>query len=108
MLDQFIYVNHLGQRFDGLENGVYLNTSELRNYSWSFDTINSRISRLYRKTMKRKIPLYVVGETDEQAAVAMNRLLDIAEADVAANTPGRVLSGEYYTKGFITDSKKTR
>lgn len=107
MLDQFIYENHLGQRFDGLANGVYLNTSELRNYTWSYQTINSRISRFYRKTTNRKIPLFVVGQTDAQAAEAMNRLLDITEADVALHVPGKIFVGEYYTTGFVTVSKKT-
>lgn len=107
MLDKFIYENHLGQRFDGLENGVYLNTSELRNYTWSYNTINSRISRFYRKTTNRKIPLYVVGKTDAQAIEAMNRLFDITEADVALHVPGKIFVGEYYTTGFVTVSKKT-
>ena len=107
MLDQFIYENHLGQRFDGLANGVYLNTSELRNYTWSYQTINSRISRFYRKTTNRKIPLFVVGQTDAQAIEAMNRLLDITEADVALHVPGKIFVGEYYTTGFVTVSKKT-
>lgn len=107
MLDQFIYENHLGQRFDGLANGVYLNTSELRNYTWSYQTINSRISRFYRKTTNRKIPLYVVGQTDAQAIEAMNRLFDVTEADIATHIPGKVFVGEYYTTGFVTVSKKT-
>lgn len=107
MLDQFIYENHLGQRFDGLSCGVYLNTSELRNYTWSYQTINSRISRFYRKTTNRKIPLYVVGQTDAQAIEAMNRLFDVTEADIATHIPGKVFAGEYYTTGFVTVSKKT-
>lgn len=107
MLDQFIYENHLGQRFDGLANGVYLNTSELRNYTWSYQTINSRISRFYRKTTNRKIPLFVVGQSDAQAIEAMNRLFDVTEADIATHIPGKVFVGEYYTTGFVTVSKKT-
>lgn len=108
MLDNFIYENHLGQRFFGLENGVYLNIGELRDYTWTHETINNRISRFYRKTTNRKIPLYVVGETYAKAAEAMNRLFEITEADIAANIPGSVFVGDYYTRGFITTSKKTR
>ena len=45
MLENFVYENHLGQRFVGLENGVYLNENELRDYAWEYDVINNRISR---------------------------------------------------------------
>lgn len=106
MLDEFIYENHLGQRFVGLDFGVYLNSSELRNYSWKYDTINSAISRFYRPTTNRKIPLVVCGYTDEEAMTAMNRLVELAESDIAARNPGKIIVGEYYTNGYITSSKK--
>lgn len=107
MLDKFIYEDHFGRRFDGLENGVYLNTSELRDYSWSFDTINSRISRFYRPITNRKIPLVVVGRTDDQAIAAKHRLLELAEADIGAMIPGKIYIGDYYTNGYITASRKS-
>ena len=107
MLDKFIFENHLGQRFEGLPNGVYLNHSDLRDYSWSFDTINNRISRFYRDIKTRKIPLVVYGKSDEEAIAAMNRLYELAEADIVENVPGKIFVGDYYTSGFITASAKS-
>lgn len=107
MLDSFIYENHLGQRFIGLDNGVYLNYNDLRDYSWSYDTINSKISRFYRPMTSRKLPLVVAGKNEDQAIAARNRLLDLAEADIEARLPGKIFIGEYYTNGFITGSSKT-
>ena len=106
MLDKFIYEDHLGRRFVGLENGVYLNYSQLRDYSWGYDTINSRISRFYRPITDREIPLVVVGKTDDEAIAAKNRLLELAETDIEAMLPGKIYVGEYYTNGYITSSKK--
>ena len=106
MLDKFIYENHLGQRYEGLPNGVYLNHSELRNYSWKYDTINSAISRFYRPITNRKIQLLVCGYSAEDAMTAMNRLVDLAESDLAAKIPGKIFIGDYYTTGYITSSKK--
>ena len=63
MLEKFVYVDHLGRRFDGLEYGVYLNYNDLRDYSWKYDTINSRISRFYRPITDRSLPLVVVCNT---------------------------------------------
>jgi hypothetical protein len=108
MLEKFIFENHLGQRFDGLANGVYLNQNDLRDYQWDYDTINGRISRFYRKIKKRKLPLVFVGKTDEQAAAVKHQLLDMAEADIEALLPGKIFIGDYYTKGYITESKKSK
>ena len=107
MLDNFIFENHLGQRFVGLENGVYLNYSELRDYSWNYDTINNRISRFYRSITSRKIPLVVYGKTDEEAVAVKNRLHELAEADIEAKIPGKIFVGDYYTTGYITGSVKS-
>ena len=107
MLDKFIFENHLGQRFEGLPNGVYLNHKDLRNYSWSYETINNRISRFYMKTSKRRIPLVVNCESDEEAVAVKNRLHELAEADVEAKIPGKIFVGDYYTNGYITASTKS-
>ena len=106
MRDTFIYENHLGQRFE--EDCVYLNYSDLRDYSWSFDTLNSRISRFYRPVTERKLPLVIVGKTGDEATEIKNRLFEIAEADIMAKTPGKIYSGEYFTQGYITASAKSK
>ena len=107
MLDRFVFENHLGQRFVGLENGVYLNYSDLRDYAWSFDTINNRISRFYRQITPRKLPLTVICESEDEATAVKNRLFDLAESDIEAMIPGKIFVGDYYTKGFITASTKS-
>jgi len=107
MLDNFIYEDHIGRRFTGLDQHVYLNYNDLRNYSWSYDTINNRISRFYRGITDRKIPLVVCCKSDAEAIAVKNRLLDMAEVDIEANRPGKVYIGEYYTTGYITSSKKS-
>ena len=107
MLDKFIFENHLGQRFEGLPNGVYMNYNDLRDYSWSYDTINSRISRFHRPVTNRTIPLIVNCSSDEEAINVKNRLMELAEADIEAVLPGKIYIGEYYTNGWITASQKS-
>ena len=106
-IDEFVFVNHLGQRFEGLPKGVYLNYSNLRDYSWSFDTISNRISRFYRSITSRKIPLVVYCKSGDEAVSVMNRLHELAEADIVANIPGKIFVGDYYTSGYITASVKS-
>lgn len=107
MLENFIFENHLGQRFEGLPNGVYLNANELRDYSWSYDTINNRISRFYMGPKNRKLPLVVKCDSDEEAVAVKNRLHELAEPDIEAKIPGKIYAGEYYTCGYITASTKS-
>lgn len=106
MLDNFIFENHIGKRFVGLENNVYLNYNDLRDYSWSYDTINNRISRFYKGIKSRKIPLIVYCNSDEEAIEVKNRIHELAEADVEAMKEGKIYIGDYYTKGYITASSK--
>lgn len=108
MLDSFVYVNHQNKRFEGLKNRVFLNYNSLRDYSWSYDTINNRISRFYKKVTTRSVPLVVCCETEEEAKEIMNSLHQIVEADIQAMSPGKIYIGEYYTTGYITVSKKTK
>ena len=108
MLENFIYENHLGQRFEGLANGVYLNSNDLRDYRWNYDTVNSRISRFYRQITNRALPLTVICKTDAEALEVKNRLMEIAEVDIEAMLPGKIIVGDYYTKGYITASVKSR
>ncbi len=107
MLEKFIFENHLGQRFEGLPNGVFLNYNDLRDYSWSYDTINNRISRFYMGTKSRKLPLVVKCNSDEEAVAVKNRLHELAEADIEAKIPGKIFVGDYYTNGYITASTKS-
>lgn len=107
MLDNFIYENHLGMRFVGLDCGVYLNYSELRDYSWNYETINDKISRFYHSVKSRKIPLVVYCASENEAVRVKNQLMELAESDINARLPGKVHVGEYYTNGYITASKKS-
>lgn len=106
MLDSFVFENHLGQRFNGLENNVFLNYNNLRDYSWSYEAVNSRITRFYNNITSRKIPLVICCDSSEEAFEVRNRLCEIAEADIEARLPGKVYIGDYYTTGYITASKK--
>lgn len=107
-LNNFVYENHLGKRFVSMDNGVYLNHSDIRDYSWSYDVINNRIARFYRSLVTKGLPLVVIGKTEAEATEARNRLLEIAEADIQAMLPGKIYVGEYYLSGFITASKKSK
>ena len=107
MLDNFIYTNHLGQQFVGLENNVFMNQNDLRDYSWYYDIINKRITRFFKDITNRKIPLIVHCNSDDEAIEVKNKLFEIAEIDIEALKAGTIYLGEWYTKGYITTSSKS-
>ena len=86
---------------------MYLNYSDLRDYAWSYETINNRISRFYRGITSRKIPLVVYCNSAEEAVSVMNRLHELAETDIVEKIPGKIFVGDYYTSGYITASAKS-
>ena len=106
MLDNFVYVDHIGRRFSGLENGVYINENDMRDYDWKYSTINGRLSSFHRDVTTRNLPLTLVHKTGAEALVVRHKLLELAEGDIAAMIPGKIYIGEYYTLGYITGSKK--
>lgn len=107
MLENFIFENHLLQRFIGLENGVYLNSNDLRDFSWNYDTLNGRISRFYKSVRNRKIPLIVFCDSDEKAIEIKNKIFELSAVDVEARIPGKIYVGDYFLHGYVTGSKKT-
>lgn len=107
MLENFIFENHLGQRFIGSENGVYLNYNDLRDYEWKYDTINGKISRFYQDISEKSLPLIVINKSKEASIKAKNLLLELSEVDIEAMLPGKIYIGEYYINGYVTASKKS-
>ena len=107
MLENFIFENHLGQRFIGSENGVYLNYNDLRDYEWKYDTINGKISRFYQDISEKSLPLVVINKSKDASVKAKNLLLELSEVDVEAMLPGKIYIGEYYINGYVTASKKS-
>lgn len=108
MLEEFVYVNHMGYVF-GFQD-VFVKSCDLRDYSWNYDTLNSKISRFYRPITKRKITLAIVGTSDqwgsEDVTFYKNELFAITEMDVEAKIPGYVWIGDFWTRGYIIASKK--
>lgn len=107
MLEQFVYENHKGVRFEGLKHRCFLNHNTLRDYAWETQQINNRIARFKMGLTTRSIPIVFYGATEGETVAAMNRLYSIVDADIAAKLPGKVWINGQYTPGWITGSKKT-
>lgn len=106
MLEQLKYKNHMGEVFEFGKDGVFVNTSELHDYSWNVTKKNERIASLDYAVSTRKLPVIIMCQTEAEGLAARNRLHEVMEKDVLAFQPGRIIIGDYYFKCFVTKSQK--
>lgn len=106
MLEQLKYKNHVNEVFEFGRDGIYVNIGGLHNYEWSATRKGNRISSLSRKAGTRKLPVVIFCASEAEGIAARNRLMEVAEKDVLAMQPGKIIIGDYYFPCFVTKSEK--
>lgn len=107
MLLRMQYRNHINETVDCGSGGIYVNTSDLRDYEWEISTRGNRVSALSRGVKSKKLPIIVACSTAEEAVSAKNRLMEVAEKDVLAMQPGKLIVDGYYYQCYVTQSRKS-
>jgi hypothetical protein len=79
MLEQIKYQNHMGEVFEFGKNGIFVNASEIHDYSWNVTKKNNRVASLDYAISTRKLPVVVVCETEKERNAAVNRLFEVVE-----------------------------
>ncbi len=113
MLELLTYQNNEGEVLvsssDVSQAGIFVEDTELRNFSWNVLSVNEKITGFNRKQIKTyNLPCKIRCITDEQGQKVKERLYRIAEKDVLANKPGRIWIAGYYMWCWVTESKKDR
>lgn len=106
MLEKAVYKNHLNEVFEFGVNGVYVNESDLHDYSWSVTKKNNRIAAFDYAVSTRKLAVVIICKTEAEGLEKRNRLFEITEKDVLAFQPGKLMIGDYYLKCYVTKSEK--
>lgn len=106
MLEQLVYKNHLNEIINFGEDGIFVDTNELHDYSWNVTQKSSRITALTKGVSTRKLPVKIICKTAELATAAKNKLMEVCEKDCMALKPGKIILGDYYLSCFITKSAK--
>jgi hypothetical protein len=111
MLELLTYQNNEGEVLISSSKfgqpGLYVEDSELRNFSWNVLSINEKITGFNRKQIKTySLPCKIRCITEEQGRKFKERLYRIAEKDILANKAGRLWIAGYYMYCFVTESKK--
>ena len=106
MLEQLKYKNHENEIFEFGKDGIFVNVSNLHDYSWEVKKKNNRITSLDYGVVTKKLPVVIFCATEAKGIEARNRLLEVVEKDVLALQHGRIIIGDYYFKCFVTKSEK--
>ena len=108
MQERVKYRNHLGEEIDFGRNGIYVKASELHDYQWDVVQKNNKISGFRRSVVQKKLPVVIFCTTVQAGLAARNRLVEVAEKDILAMQPGRLIIGDYYLKCYISKSQKSK
>lgn len=101
MLDKFYYINNVGDRIDFGQRGVIANYNDLRDYSWSYEVVNDKISGFSKGVGTKNLPTTFIGGNEEFCRRRRNEAFVIFEKDILAFKKGKLYIGEYYLNCFI-------
>ena len=107
MLEQVKYKNHLGEELNFSENGIYVKSSDLHDYAWSYTERGGKITSFKRGITNKKITLYINCDTESAGTAKKNQLMDICEKDIRAKQAGKLFIGDYYLMCYVTASAKS-
>lgn len=108
MLEKIIFQNHLGEEIESGRGGFYVNSNDLRDYTWSYEENSNRIVGFKRGIVKKSIPIFILTERDEDAINLKNQIADLSEKDIFDTKPGKIIINDCYLRGYIYESKKTK
>lgn len=107
MLEKIKYINHRNEIIEFGQDGYYVNYNDLRDYAWDYTTDFNRIGNFSRGIAAKSIPLFIFADTEEKGIELKNRLFEVIEKDVLANSPGALWIGNYFYKCYIIASNKS-
>lgn len=106
MLEQLKYKNHENEVFEFGKDGIFVNTSNIHDYSWEVKKKNNKIASLDYGVVTKKLPVTIICGTEAEGMAARNKLIEVMDKDVLAFQPGRIIIGDYYFKCYVTKSEK--
>ncbi len=108
MLETVKYQNHLGEEIDFSTSGIYVRSSDLHDYAWSYTARGGKITSFMRNVISKKIDLAISCETEAAGIQKRNTLVECCEKDVLAKQPGKIFVNGYYLKCYVTASSKSK
>lgn len=106
MLNKATYTNHLNQTIEFGSGGIFLNDSEFYDYEWLYDSDYDEITN-FRKGVTQKNATIIIAAEENEGIAIRNRIYEVFERDILAETPGKLEINGYYTSCYFNASKKS-
>lgn len=106
MLDRVKYVNSIGETLSFGENGIFINSNDLRDWELSYDEEYGTVSNFRREPTEKSLPIILNTSDYLEAQKIKNRLFEIFEKDVLLDTFGSMVINGYSLPCKIFSSKK--
>lgn len=105
------YENGMGERLNLLEYPYCMQTADLFDYEWGYETRFSGsnsygIKNFSQGTRTKEVRITIAGCTEQDFYSNVDRFFDVANYDVLNGQCGRLWFGEYYLKCYIIGAKK--
>lgn len=107
MLERLIYRNHMNEEICSGQDGIFVNSNDLHDFTWNYTSKNNRISGFKRGIVTKTVPVVIQCNTETDGVRIKNKLFECAEKDVLTMQYGRIIIGDYYLQCYITASKKS-
>lgn len=106
------YVNSNNEKIDLLEPPYMMQTGELFNVKWSYDSRESssggsKIFRFRKNLEERAVTLSITNYGKESYELSVNRFHEVTDIDVIRNSPGKLYVNDMYIHCFIIESRKS-
>ena len=107
MLERFTYTNSFNETLEFGRDCLFVNENDLRDFAWDITSKNNRISGFKKGIVSKTIPVILKCTSEAEGVALRNKLFEVFEKDVLAQSYGKIQIGDYYLRCYITGSKKT-
>lgn len=107
MLDKFYYLNNFGEKINFGQDGIFAAYNDLRDYQWSYESINNVITGFTRGIVSKKLPVLFLSASGQKTRQARNKAYEIFEKDVLAKKKGKLYVNGYYMECWLIGSKNS-
>lgn len=107
---ELFYLNHKNQKLDFMNGNYEVEESSFFSHEWEYDSqslsrLGERITRLKKRTQKRKLIVHITNQGLVSCEKAFNDLFDVVEADSLDMIPGRLFLDGSYLSCFVVMSE---
>lgn len=107
MLNVAKYVNHLNQSIDFGSGGVFITSSELRDYEWEYDTDYDEITNFHKGVKEKKMKIIISASSEEEGIEKRNDIFRFLKL-YSCGTVRKTVSGRLLSYCYIVASKKAK